>query len=106
MRQIVSKFFNGIKTHHGDENRLGQNGNIIRSTGVMVYHIERRGYFSIEAEDGTQYYPFNSKKFPKLLKDRLRVRFTLEFLPGVSNYYRNGKTVRIINMEPLPQTDR
>ena len=106
MRQLVSKIINVIKTNHGEENRVGQNSNIIRSTGVMIYHIERRGYFSIEAEDGTQYFPFNSKKFPKLLKDRLRVRFTLEWLPGVSNYYRKGKTVRIIDMEPLTQADR
>lgn len=97
MLQLVSKIINRIKTN-GDYEYDNSN-NTITYSGMMVYHIERRGFFSIQDDQGNTYYPINARQFPKMLKDRLRVRFTLRCHPEISNYFGVGTTAHIVRLE-------
>ena len=97
MLQLVSRIINKIKTN--DEYEYDERANTIRFSGIMVYHVERRGYFSIEDDQGNTYFPINCKDFPKLLKDRLRVEFTLQYYPDVANFFGTGIPAKIIKLE-------
>ncbi|MDH5356961.1 MAG: hypothetical protein OEY09_21150 [Gammaproteobacteria bacterium] len=97
MLQLVSRIISKIKTN-GDY-AYDELTNTVCYTGFMVYHIERRGYFSIQDDQGNTYFPINSKHFPKLLKDRLRVQFTLQCYPDVANFFGSGIPAKIIKLE-------
>lgn len=102
MRQLVSRFINKIKTGEG-ENQTPEyrtNSNIVCGVGMLVYHVERRGYFSLQDDNGRSFFPFNAKQFPRMMKDRFRVRFTIECFPDLGNYYGDGQAARIIRIEP------
>jgi len=74
---------------------------IISTTGTLVYHVERRGFFGLITNDGEQYCLYNSKDFLRQLQDRSRFRFTLEYYPNVANYYQWGIISRLINIKRL-----
>lgn len=106
MLQLVSRFLQRSKSELSMENAISQylkqpSPNILVSTGTLVYHVDRRGYFALQTDDGRQLFPFNAREFPKLLKDRLRVRFVLETHPDIPNYYKWGMSCRLISMEPI-----
>lgn len=72
----------------------------IHGTGKLIYHLEQRGFFAIVTDDGQDYYPFNYRDFPKLMKDRIRISFTL--MPcDTANIYSWGKTVELIDLVQL-----
>jgi hypothetical protein len=97
MLQLVSKIINRIKTN--SDYQYDDESNTITFTGMMVYHIERRGFFSIEDDEGNSYFPINAKDFPKMLKDRLRVRFTLRCHPEIANYFGAGIPAQILTLD-------
>lgn len=103
MRQLVTRIIKKITTSEQQEIENSTNSNIVCGVGMMVYHVERRGYFSIQDDNGRDFFPFNAKQFPKVMKDHFRVRFTLECFPSLGNYYGNGLSARIIRIEPYEQ---
>lgn len=105
MLNLVSRLFTRQK--HDFETTVSQiqsrrdSRNLITTTGTLLYHVDHRGFFGLLTEDGKQFFPFNSAQFPKLLKDRLRVKIVLECFENVPNYYKWGTSARIIAMEPI-----
>lgn len=107
MLHLVTKFFSKLKpsldASHFSLRRFRRTERTITLIGTLVYFVDQRGYFAVIGEDGQKYYPFNSKQFPKVLRDRLRARFTLEYFPDVANMYHCGYSARLLAVELLPE---
>jgi len=81
------------------EQFMGENA--VTATGMMVYNVGHRGFYGIICDNGIKYLPINLMDFPKLMRDRKRIRFTIEFYPKVASIYQWGMTARIIHVEAL-----
>jgi len=81
------------------EHILGEN--TITANGMMVYNVGHRGFYGIISDNGVKYLPVNLMEFPKFIRDRKRIRFTIEFYPRVSSIYKWGMTARLIHVEQL-----
>jgi hypothetical protein len=81
------------------EQILGKN--TITACGMMVYNVSHRGFYGIISDNGVKYLPVNLMDFPKYMRDRKRVKFTIEFYPRVSSIYKWGMTARLIHIEQI-----
>lgn len=81
------------------EQILGKN--TITANGMMVYNVGHRGFYGIICDNGVKYLPVNLMDFPKYMRDRKRIRFTIEFYPRVASIYKWGMTARLIHVEQL-----
>ncbi len=75
--------------------------NLVTASGTIIYNIAYLGYYNIVSDDGTLYTPFNIQHFPKIMRNNMRVRFTLQVFPEVQSIHQNGKTSRLINAYQL-----
>jgi hypothetical protein len=107
MLQLVVKIFSKLRPTSGalqfSLGRFRRTERTVTLIGTLVYFVDQRGYFAVVGDDGQKYYPFNSKQFPKVLRDRLRARFTLEYFPDVANVYHCGHSARLLAVEMLEE---
>ncbi|MDH5377064.1 MAG: hypothetical protein OEX00_01930 [Gammaproteobacteria bacterium] len=73
---------------------------LVTTHATIVYNADHFGYFGISADSGKFYYAVNADRFPRFLKDRLRVHVTLRYYPGVADFHRFGTVAKILSIEP------
>lgn len=85
--------YNAQETHNTDH--------IITTTGTIIYHMAYLGYYNILSDDGIQYTPFNLQQFPSVLRNNMRIQFTLQTFPQVQSIHQTGTASRLINVHQL-----
>ncbi len=105
MIKNVSQLFQRFKKSSGKQSCNEQGGyktdHIVTTTGTVVYNMAYLGYYNILSDDGIQYTPFNFQQFPSVLRNNMRIQFTLQTFPQVQSIHQTGTASRLINVHQL-----